>query len=86
MLEGGLLAELIYGDEPRIINDLHVAPDDPAAPYLDGMRSLMALPNFDNGQALNLVLAMRTDPDAFDVETLLEAVCQLLEIEAPARG
>ena len=31
LLEGGLLAELIYGDEPQVIDDLHVAADDPAA-------------------------------------------------------
>ncbi|QDV38637.1 PP2C family protein-serine/threonine phosphatase [Tautonia plasticadhaerens] len=74
ILEGGLLAELIYADEPRIVNDLRISPDDPAFPYLDGMRSLMALPNYDQGQGLNLVLALRADPDAFDPETLPERV------------
>lgn len=74
ILEGGLLAELIYADEPRIINDLRVDPGDPAAPYLEGMRSIMTLPNYDQGQALNLVVAMRVDPDAFDPETLPERV------------
>ena len=38
------------------------------------MQSLMALPNYDLGQALNLVVALRTDPDAFDPETLPERV------------
>jgi sigma-B regulation protein RsbU (phosphoserine phosphatase) len=74
VLEGGLLADLIYSDEPRIINDLRVEPDDPAFPYLDGMRSLMALPNYDLGLALNLVVALRTEPDSFDQETLPERV------------
>jgi sigma-B regulation protein RsbU (phosphoserine phosphatase) len=74
VLEGGLLAELIYSDEPRIINDLRVDPEDPAFPYLDGMRSLMALPNYDLGLALNLVVALRTEPDSFDQETLPERV------------
>ncbi|WP_233578216.1 PP2C family protein-serine/threonine phosphatase [Tautonia sociabilis] len=74
MIEGGLLADLIYADEPRILNDLRVDPDDPAAPYLEGMRSLMALPNYDQGQALNLVVALNAEPDAFDVETLPERV------------
>ena len=44
LLEGGLLGELIYGDEPRIIDDLAVSPDDPAAEYLEGQLSLMAIP------------------------------------------
>ena len=30
LMEGGLLAELIYNEEPRIINDLQVSNDDPA--------------------------------------------------------
>ena len=32
LLEGGLLGELIYGDEPRIIDDITplLEPDDPA--------------------------------------------------------
>src|SRR5690606_15363426 len=74
LIDGGLLAELIYDDEPRIINDLQVDPADPAAPYLEGMRSLMALPNYDGGVALNMVIALRAEPDAFDPETLPERV------------
>jgi len=74
IVEGGLFADLIHSDEPTIINDLRVDPDDPAAPYLEGMRSLMALPNFDQGKALNMVLALKADPDAFDPETLPERV------------
>src|SRR3954469_10695677 len=42
LLSGGLFGELIWGDEPRIIDDLAaaVAPDDPAADYFAGMGSL----------------------------------------------
>src|SRR3954447_24832384 len=49
LLRGGLLGELIYGDEPRIIDDITplVEPDDPAREYLEGQRSLMAIPHFD---------------------------------------
>src|SRR5438270_422867 len=42
LLSGGLLAELIYGDEPRLFNDLRVSDDDPAAEYLAEYRSLAA--------------------------------------------
>src|SRR4051812_12747752 len=58
--EGGLLGQLIYGDEPVVIDDLHVAPDDPAAEYLAGMGSLVAIPLYDQGVALNMVVLMRT--------------------------
>ena len=74
LLEGGLLGELIYGDEPRIIDDLVVDPDDPAAEYLAGQRSLMAIPNYDRGVALNMTVLMRSEPGAFDREQLPEWV------------
>jgi sigma-B regulation protein RsbU (phosphoserine phosphatase) len=74
VLEGGLLGELIYGDEPRIIEDLQLAPDDPAADYFIGQRSLMAIPHYDQGVALNMVIHTRKEPAAFDRHRLPEWV------------
>ncbi len=74
LLRGGLFAELIYGDEPRIIDDLQVADDDPARAYFEGMRSLLAVPHYDQGVALNMVIWMRKEPAAFDPEELPEVV------------
>jgi sigma-B regulation protein RsbU (phosphoserine phosphatase) len=74
LLEGGILAELIYGNEPRILSDFDVVPDDPAFAYLDGHRSLMAIPNFDQGLGLNMTVRLSTDPDAFDLDTFPEHV------------
>src|SRR5688572_20914359 len=51
VLEGGLLGELIYGDEPVIIDDLRVADGDPGSEYLAGMRSVVAIPLYDQGVA-----------------------------------
>uniref|UniRef100_A0A7C4LNT9 Stage II sporulation protein E n=1 Tax=Schlesneria paludicola TaxID=360056 RepID=A0A7C4LNT9_9PLAN len=72
ILSGGLLAELIYGDLPRIIPDLNVARDDPAYEFLEGQRSLQALPLYDQGVALNMVVTTRREPDAFSVDDLPE--------------
>ena len=74
VLEGGLLADLIYSNEPRIIEDLVVSPDDPAYEYLAGHRSLMAIPNFDGGVALNMTIRLQPEPGGFDRETLPEHV------------
>jgi len=74
VLRGGLLAELIYGDEPRVIDDVQSAPDDPGAPYLAGQRSVLAVPLYDRGVALNMVLMMRKEPAAFSPEDLPEQV------------
>jgi sigma-B regulation protein RsbU (phosphoserine phosphatase) len=70
LFEGGLLAKLIYGDEPQIIDNLEVCKDDPAADYLAGHRSLMAIPMFDQGVALNMVVLLRKEPAAFPREEL----------------
>jgi sigma-B regulation protein RsbU (phosphoserine phosphatase) len=74
LLEGGFFAELIYGDAPRLFDELNVAADDPAAEYLDGMRSLVAIPMYDQGVSLNMVLLMRREPGAFRPEDLPEMV------------
>src|SRR5436305_346278 len=68
LLSGGLFADLIWGDEPRIIDDLAAAVtlQDPAADYLAGMGSLVAIPHYDRREALDMVVVMRTEPAAFD--------------------
>ncbi|UCG16988.1 MAG: PP2C family protein-serine/threonine phosphatase [Phycisphaerales bacterium] len=74
LLEGGLLGDLIYGDEPWVIDDLQPQPGDPAAKYLAGQRSLLAIPLYDRGVALNMVVFMRRQPNAFDREQLPQYV------------
>src|SRR5437870_9865968 len=74
LLEGGLIAKLIYGDEPKIIDNLDLSEDDPAAEYLSGHRSLMAIPMFDQGVALNMVILLRKEPAAYPHERLPELV------------
>lgn len=74
LLRGGVLAELLYDDEPRVINDLEYGPDDPCVPYLQGMRSIMIIPHYDQGVALNAAILMRKEPNAFQPESLPEQV------------
>jgi sigma-B regulation protein RsbU (phosphoserine phosphatase) len=74
LLEGGLFATLIYADRPQIIDRLDVPADDPAAEYVAGHRSLMAIPMFDQGVARNMVVLLRKEPDAFPREELPELV------------
>ncbi len=75
--EHGLLGRLIYGDEPVIIDDLEALEgleSDPAAQYFHGHRSLIAMPLFDGGQALNMVVMLSRNPGAFPREQLPERV------------
>src|SRR5581483_11870796 len=39
LLRGGLLAELLYNDEPRSIDDLQICAEDPAVEFFAGNRS-----------------------------------------------
>jgi sigma-B regulation protein RsbU (phosphoserine phosphatase) len=54
-MKGGLLGEFIYGNKPVIIDDLpsRLSKDDPAKFYLEGFQSLLFLPQYDGGEALN---------------------------------
>jgi sigma-B regulation protein RsbU (phosphoserine phosphatase) len=74
VLAGGVLADLIYSDTPQIIDDLQLADDDPAAEYLEGQRSLIAVPLMDQGASLNMVVLTRAEAAAFDREQLPELV------------
>jgi sigma-B regulation protein RsbU (phosphoserine phosphatase) len=71
---GGLLADLLYGDQPRIIDGLTLDPDDPAAEYLEGQRSLLAIPHFEHGAAQTMVIVTREDTESFPRERIPDLV------------
>jgi len=66
ILSGGLLGEIAYGNRPAIIEDLHVDRSDPASEFFGKMRVLVALPQYDNGQGLNISIFMWDDPSKLD--------------------
>jgi sigma-B regulation protein RsbU (phosphoserine phosphatase) len=74
LVEGGILAELIYKDSPTIVDEINVEPSDPGYEYVKGMGSLLALPLYDKGHALNMVISLREKTHAFDSEVLPEQV------------
>ena len=71
---GGVLADLLYGDQPKVIEDLHLHPDDPAAEYLSGQRSILAIPHFEQGNVLNMLILGREDADAFPRDRIADLV------------
>lgn len=74
VLQGGLLGKLLYEGHPRIIDDIQLEHDDPAREYLQGQRSLLAIPHYDQGEALNMVFILRTESHGFDPEEFPEQV------------
>lgn len=71
---GGLLADLLYDEQPRVIDHLDLPPGDPAERFLAGQRSLLAIPLFDMGTASSMLLVARQDAAAFPREQIPELV------------
>ncbi len=65
---------MVYGDRPRILNEVRIDPAEPAHEQLDGARSLMYLPLFDGGAGVNGVLRISSDAAGFDHINLADAV------------
>ncbi len=74
LLRGGVLAEVLYGDEPRVLSDLHLSSSDPACEHMPQARSLMCLPLYDGGVALNMVARWSAEPRGFDGVRLADAM------------
>jgi phosphoserine phosphatase RsbU/P len=55
-LSGGILGEIVYANKPVIIDDLpaRLSESDPGYFYLQGFQSMVALPQYDDGQGLNV--------------------------------
>lgn len=73
-LKGGILGELMFANEARVIDDVQVDADDPAYEYLRGYRLLVAIPIYDNGEALNMMIQLFSDPGEFDRTRLPQLV------------
>ena len=67
-LTGGLLGEIAYANQPLIIEDLpsRLAADDPAHFYLAEFQALVALPQYDSGEALNTTVMLLPPGEAMN--------------------
>jgi sigma-B regulation protein RsbU (phosphoserine phosphatase) len=74
LLEGGLLGELLYAGEARVVQDFCPLPGDPGLEYIGGMRSFAAIPHFDKGEVLNMVVQMKREPHGFDESRFSQSV------------
>ena len=63
---GGLLGKLLYDGRAVILDHINFSADDPAAEYFADMKSLAAIPHFDDGVVVNMVVHMRKEESAFD--------------------
>lgn len=63
---GGIIAEWLYGNEPVIAQNLEIPEGDPARAILGGFGSALAIPQFDGGEALNMVISLKNEPGGID--------------------
>jgi len=68
--DGGFLSEIAYAGEVRVEQDLRLAPGDPAKELLANVRSALALPIFDGGEARNVLLLGHERPHMVDPATV----------------
>jgi sigma-B regulation protein RsbU (phosphoserine phosphatase) len=76
VLSGGLLGELLYQAEAVVMNDVQIDPADPAAEILQGVRSVVSLPLYDGGEAINMVVRASTRPGRFNPVELPDLLLQ----------
>ena len=74
VIAGGLLADLLYAGQPKVIDDLHVARSDPSVDYLADMRSMAAIPQFRDGEPVDMVFHLRREAGAFDRDRFADLV------------
>lgn len=74
VIESGLLCELMRAGRPVKIDQIEVSADDPVAPYLEGMNSLIACPIFDEGEPRYMVILLRAEPASFTLDELATAL------------
>jgi len=74
VMEGGLLGELVYSNEPAIIDDLRVDASDPAYELIGKYRSLAAIPVYDGGESLNMIVLLFGETKGFDRTRLPQVV------------
>jgi sigma-B regulation protein RsbU (phosphoserine phosphatase) len=74
LFDRGILGELLYADEPRIVTSFRADPSDPAFDYLKHARSLLAIPMFENGTAINMVIFTSNEDQPIEPERLPDLV------------
>lgn len=71
---GGFFGDVIRNPAPQLIHHLFLKNDPVVGDTLCKYGSMMAVPLFENGEALNWAIVFRTGPEAFTVQELEESI------------
>ena len=79
--EGGLIGEIIEAGEPAVITGLDLTKDKPLytalGPYASKLKSVTAMPAFDDGQPLNWSLSFHEKADWEDLDTFVAGLLDM---------
>ncbi len=70
----GFLADVIRTEEPRIIHNFFLRGDPVVGDRLSGYGSVMAIPLFDDGRALNWAILLKREADGYSEQDLEDAI------------
>ncbi len=76
---GGFIGDVMSKDVPEVIHDLNLIGDPILGDALDDLYSCVAIPVFDEGEAINWAFNFRKDPRGFTADDL-ELMMSLLNI------
>jgi len=71
---GGILGELIQDESPKLLVDLRIEDDPVLESALAPFGTLMAMPLFDQGRALNWAVTLKHDRAGYTVSELEDAI------------
>lgn len=74
VFEGGVLSELMHAGKSVVLPRFAAEKSDPAYEYLKHAKSLVAVPHFEDGLPLNMVVHTSFEENGFDVERFPEFV------------
>lgn len=72
--DAGILQKLLYDGEPVFIPEPEIDESDPAYEYLHGSKSIVAIPSYDAGEALNMVVMGLDESGEFNPADLPDMV------------
>ncbi len=73
-LTTGLLVQLFDQADATLLHDFEVTEEDPAYSVLEGMRSLRAIPLFEQGETSQMVIGLKAEPNSYREEDLAAMV------------
>jgi len=78
---GGLIGEIIENGEPAVITGLDLTQDKPLfdalGPYAARLKSVTAMPAFDDGEPLNWSMSFHEKPDWEDLDTFVAGLLDM---------